>query len=396
MRTAASLLLLAVAPAAADDWPHWRGPARTGISAEAGWNDAWTTPKTAWKADVGIGFSSFSVAAGRAFTIGWADDQEHVVALDLESGKTLWKHSFPSDLGDKYFEGGPCSTPTVDGDRVYVLGRWGELFALEAATGKVLWSKNLQKETKVRVPDWGFSGSPLVLGNLIVLNMGEAGVAVEKSAGRLAWKSGDQEAGYSTPLPFSRGGAELLLVSSGKHWLAVDPRNGKEAWRIPWVTQYGVNAADPIVVGDLLFVTSAYGKGCGAFKMGAGAPTEVWTSKVLSTQMSPPVLINGHVYGVDGMGGKPSALKCIDPTTGEEQWSVSGLGCGTLSAAAGKLIVLSEKGELLIAPASPAGFRPTARAKVLEGKCWTPPVLANGRLLCRTAAGDVVCLDLRK
>ena len=396
MRALLPAVLLLATAARADDWPQWRGPARTGISAETAWDDAFASPKIAWKAEVGIGFSSFSVAGGRVYSIGWADDQEHVVALDLESGKVLWKHSYASEIGDKYFEGGPCSTPTVDGDRVYVMGRWGELFALEAATGKVIWSKDLRKETKVRTPDWGFAGSPLVLGNLIVLNMGEAGLAVEKTAGRIAWRSGDQEAGYSTPLPFSRGGVDYLLVSSGKHWIAVEPRNGKEAWRIPWVTMYGVNAADPIVIGDLLFVTSAYGKGCGAFKMGAGAPVEVWTSKVLSIQMSPPVLIHGHLYGVDGMGGKPSALKCVEPTTGEEKWSVSGLGCGTLSAAGGKLIVLSEKGELVVAPASPAGFKPTARARILDGRCWTPPVLSNGRLLCRTAAGDVVCLDLRK
>jgi outer membrane protein assembly factor BamB len=392
-----ALLLLAAVEASADDWTQWRGPQRTGISAETAWSDAWTSPKTAWKADVGTGFSSFAVAAGRAYTIGWADDQEHVHAFDLESGKRLWKHSFASELGAKYFEGGPCSTPTVDGDRVYVLGRWGELFTLDAASGKLLWTRNLQKETKARVPDWGFSGSPLLYGDLLILTLGEAGLAVEKATGKVAWMSAaNKDAGYSTPLPFKQGAAELVLVSSGKHWIAVDPSSGKEAWRIPWVTQYGVNAADPVVSGNLVFVSSAYGTGCGVFRMGADAPASVWTSKVLSIHMSPPVLIDGHLYGFDGMGGKPSQLKCVELATGAEKWAQGGLGCGTLTAAAGKLLVLSEKGELAVAPAAPSGFKPSARAKVLNGKCWTPPVLSNGRLLARTAEGDVVCLDLRK
>lgn len=384
------LTLLLALLSTPDDWPVWRGPSKNGLSAEkiAPWGDA--GPKISWKAEVGIGFSSFAVAAGRAYTIGWADDQEHLFALDVETGKTVWKHSWPSDLGDKYFDGGPCSTPTVDGDVLYVLGRWGTLFRFEAATGKLEWSKDLRKETKARVPDWGFSGSPRVHGELLLLTMGEAGLAVKKSDGSIVWKSSDAEAGYSTPLPFG----ELALVSSGKAWIAVDPKTGKEAWRIPWVTQYGVNAADPIIQGDLVFVTSAYGKGCGLFKMGAAEP--VWTSKVLSCQMSPPVLIDGMLYGFDGMSGKVSKLKCVELESGKERWAVDGLGCGTLSAARGALIVLSERGELRLAPATPSGFTPMARANILDGRCWTPPVLANGRLFCRTAAGDVVCLDLRK
>ncbi|HEX7899878.1 MAG TPA: PQQ-binding-like beta-propeller repeat protein [Planctomycetota bacterium] len=377
-----------------DDWTIWRGPAKTGISAEtvAPWPEG--GPKAAWKAEVGVGFSSFVVAGGRAYTIGWAEDQEHLYALDVETGKTLWKHSWPSDLGDKYFEGGPCSTPTIDGDRLYALGRWGELFHLDAATGAVVWKKDLRKETRAKVPDWGFSGSPRIHGHLLLINMGGAGLAVDHKNGNIVWKSSDDEAGYSTPLPFRTAAGELALVSSGKAWIAVDPLTGGEAWRIPWLTQYGVNAADPVVSGDLVFVTSAYGKGCGLFRMGAAAP--VWESKVLSCQMSPPVLIDGHLYGFDGMSGKVSRLKCVELRTGKQVWAQDGLGCGTLSAAGGDLLVLSEKGELILTPATPSGFAPKARAEVVEGKCWTPPVLANGRLYVRTAAGDVVCLELRK
>jgi outer membrane protein assembly factor BamB len=390
--------VLATPAARADDWPHWRGPQRNGISAETGWLDRWPAegPRSAWKASVGTGFSSFAVAAGRAYTLGHADGEDTLYAFDAAAGRVEWKHSWPSDLGDRFFEGGPTSTPTVEGGRVYALGRWGDLSCLEAATGKVVWSKNVAKEAGLRVPGWGFSGSPLVHEDLLVLNVGEAGLALEKATGKIVWKSADAEAGYSTPLPFRRGDAALALVSSGKAYLAVDLRTGKESWRFRWITQYGVNAADPVVDGDRVFISTGYNKGAALLKLGEGAPESVWSGKVLRTQMNPGVLIDGFVYGVDGDAGQPSALKCVEFATGKERWSRPEAGTGSVTAAGGKLIVLSDKGELMVAPPSPEGFEPTARARVLEGKCWTVPVLSNGRIYARNAAGDVVCLDVRK
>jgi outer membrane protein assembly factor BamB len=395
------LLLLGVlaAPAArADDWPHWRGPQRNGLSAEQGWLDRWPAegPRIAWKASVGTGFSSFAVSGGRAYTLGHADGTDTVYAFEAATGRVEWKHSYPSDLGDRFFEGGPTSTPTVDGDRVFMLGRWGDLFCLEAASGKVVWSKNIAKEAGIRVPGWGFSGSPLVHEDLLVLNVGEAGLAVEKASGKIAWKSASAEAGYSTPLPFKHGDSALALVSSGKAYLAVDLRTGREAWRFRWITQYGVNAADPVVDGDHVFISSGYGKGAALLKLGAGEPESVWSGKVLRTQMNPCVLIDGFLYGVDGDAGQKAALKCVELAGGRERWSRPEVGSGSVAAAGGKLIVLSDQGELMVAPPSPEGFKPTARARVLEGKCWTVPVLSNGQIYCRSAAGDVAVVDVRK
>ncbi len=386
--------MAAALPASADDWPHWRGPRRDGISTETGWLDRWPAegPKVAWKAEVGVGFSSFAVAGGRAYTMGHADGKDTVFCLDAATGRPVWSHSWPSDLGDKYFEGGTTGTPTVDGDRVYVLGRWGDLFCLGAADGKVAWSMNAAKETGVPVPGWGFSGSPLVHGDLLVLNAGEGGVALEKSSGRVVWKSAAKESGYSTPLPLG----DLVLLSTGKAYLAADLRTGKEAWRVRWVTQYGVNAADPVVDGNLVFLSSGYGKGAGLFKLGPGEPEAGWQNKVLRNQMNPSVLLGGHLYGIDGDAGQKATLKCVELATGAEKWSQAGVGTGAVAAADGKLIVMSDQGELSVAPASPEGFKPTARAKVLGGKCWTVPVLSNGRIACRNAAGEVVCLDVRK
>lgn len=387
----------AASPASADDWPHWRGPARNGISAETGWLDRWPAegPTVAWTAEIGTGFSTFAVAAGRVYTTGNANETDTVFCLDAGTGRALWSHAYPSDDDPKFFDGGTTGTPTVDGDRVYTISRWGDLFCFEAATGKIAWSKNVRKESSLPVPSWGFGGSVLVHEDLLVLNLGGGGLALDKATGRVAWKSGAVEPGYSTPLPVKLGGRQLALLSTGESYLAVDPRTGREAWRIPWVTEYGVNAADPIVDGDRLFLSSGYDKGAALFTIGADGPKRAWESQVLRCQMNPPVLLDGHLYGVDGNTTDRATLKCVELSTGTEKWVHEGFGTGAVTAADGKLIALTARGELLVAPASPKGFEPTARAQVLRGTCWTVPVLANGRIYARNSAGRVVCVDVR-
>jgi outer membrane protein assembly factor BamB len=395
----ALILCLATSLASADDWPRWRGPRLNGISLEKDWLDQWPKdgPPVAWKSAVGVGFSSIVVGQGRAYTVGHKDEKDTVYCFDAASGKPLWQHSYEAALGNVYFEGGSTGTPTFHDGKLYTLSRWGDLFCFDAAKGNVLWSRNLKKEDKVRISGWGFAGSPLVHENLLLLNVGKAGMAVERDSGKVVWSSADEEAGYSTPVPFQRGGEWLLLVSSGSAYSAVKLKSGKPVWEHRWVTKYGVNAADPIVIDDQVFISSGYSKGCTLLKMGDDSVKEAWRNKNMRNQLNSCVLLDGFLYGIDGdTTGTTTTLRCIDVKTGEVRWTEKGLGCGGLTAANGKLIVLNEQGELLVAPASAKEFKPTARAKVLDGKCWTVPVLANGRVYCRSAAGDVVCLDVRK
>jgi outer membrane protein assembly factor BamB len=392
------LYLLLSCPIAADDWPHWRGPHRNGISSETSWLDQWPKdgPDIAWKAKVGTGFSSFAVASKRVFTMGNDNNTDSVFCFDAETGLRLWQHSYEADLGDNSFEGGTASTPTVDGGHVYTLSRWGDLFCFEAGTGKIVWTKNVQKETNARIPSWGFGGSPLVHEDLLVLNIGEAGMAVEKGTGKIVWQSSSKDAGYSTPFPLQRGGEWLAILASGQSYLAVNLRTGRELWRVRWLTQFGVNAADPIVDGDNIFISTGYGKGAALVKLGGVEPETIWKSKVMRNQINSCVLLGAHLYGIDGDTTDKAALKCVELATGAEKWSQPGIGSGALMAADGKLIVLGDRGELMVAAASPEGFKPTARAQVLGGKCWTVPVLANGRIYCRNSRGDLVCVDVRK
>lgn len=395
MKSNSALLLAFVFSATlvqAGDWPHWRGAKFDGISEERIQPSA--SPKILWKAAAGIGFSSFSVAGSRVFTMGHEDGKDTIWCFDAASGKTVWSHSYDSDLGDKYFEGGTTGTPTVDGGRVFVLSRWGDVFCLDAASGKVVWNRNVRQDGDLRIPDWGYSGSPLVSGGTLLLNMGESGVALDKATGKTIWQSKNKDAGYSTPYPYSADGKPAAIIGSGRSYIAVEIATGNPLWSLDWRTSYGVNAADPIVHDGQVFISSGYEKGCALVKLGSNPPPVVWTSKAMRNQMSPSILIGGHLYGIDGNESKNAVLKCIDWATGAEKWTYPPSGCGTVAAAGGQLIVLSDKGELSIGKATPEGFTPVSRSQILSGRCWTVPVVAHGRLYARNAAGDVVCVDV--
>ena len=394
---ATAIISFCAGPLSADDWPQWRGPARNGISAETGWSAEWPAegPKVLWKAEVGLGFSSFSVAKGRVYTIGHANETDTVFCLDADKGHVIWYHAYPSEIGDKFYEGGPSSTPTVDGDHVYTIGKWGDLFCFDAARGRIVWSKNIAKESAAAIPAWGFGGSPLILGDVLYLNIGESGIALEKATGKILWKSEEGECGYTTPLPFP-GNEGLLLFSSGKAFIAADAKTGKESWRVKWMPQYGVNAADPVLHDGRMLISAGYGKGAALVRFGKSEPEILWQHRLLRLQMNPAVFLSGSVYGVDGNDKEKTALKCLDFESGVQKWAYPLNNGGSVTAADGRLIVLGGDGELMVGPASPEGFKPSARAKVLEGKCWTVPVLANGRIVCRNAAGQVVCVDVRK
>ena len=340
-----------------------------------------------------------AVAKGRLYTLGHNEGADTLYCLDAKTGRKQWSYSWLSNIGAKFYIGGPGSTPTVADGRVYVAGKWGEVSCLvphpkNAGEGQVLWARHLAKEDQVRVPTWGFNGSPLVLGDRLLLNAGSAGVALDLKTGKTLWKSADGEAGYATPQPVMLGGQPHVIVSSGRAYSAVKVADGQEAWSLRWFTRYGVNAADAIVDGDQVFVGSGYRKGCGLYKIGAEL-TEVWKNKNLSTQMNAAVKIGDHLYGFDGDSGGPGKLRCVSWKTGEVVWEHA-TGFGALTAADDRLIVLTGTGALMTAPATPKGFKPSGRTRVLDKDCWTAPVLANGLLYCRNSKGHLVCLDLRR
>ena len=393
-RLAAVFLALAAlgTPAASGiDWPRWRGPDLNGISLEKGWQAQWPAegPRQLWKASVGTGFSSFSVSGGRVYKMGNTANTDRVFCLEASTGKTIWSHSYPCPLDPNNFEGGPCATPTIADGRVYTFGRKGHLFCLDAVKGTVIWSKNLNRELGLEIPTWGSAGSVLAEGNLAVLNMGSAGVALDQKSGKVVWVSSKGPGAYATPIPLTIGGDRCLAILSRQSLVVVKSADGREMWSYPWKTDYDVNAADPIVAGDKVFICSGYNHGGALLKVGAQAAEKVWENKNMRNHFNSCVLWQGYLYGPDDSG-----LRCLAFETGELKWSHREFGKGSLTVADGKLVALSEKGELIIAEPTAAAFQPISRAKVLTGKCWTTPVLSNGHIYCRNAVGDVVCLDV--
>jgi outer membrane protein assembly factor BamB len=381
-----------------EDWPARRGPNANGISKETQWSvpDQGNGIQLLWKTNVGVGFSAVTTEGNKVFTMGNLEGTESIYCLDRSDGRVLWQHSYDCPIDDRFFEGGPTSTPTIDGGMLFALSRQGDLFCLETATGRLMWSQNVHEKTGLRIPGWGFSASPVVDGERLLLGVGESGVMLDRRTGSVVWKSNDADAGYMTPQIFERDSKRYAIIASGKHYQCVDLETGHVQWKHRWLTTYGCNAADPIIDGNRLFISSGYGRGASLLKCSQDRAEVIWSNKEMQNQLNSSVLIDGSVYGFDGDEGSEVLLKCIDIENGTLRWQAEGLGAGSLTAADNKLIILSESGDLIFAPVSPNGFNPSAKIKVLEGRCWTVPVLSYGRIYCRNAAGDLACIDVEQ
>ena len=383
---------------ASGEWTQWRGPNRDGISQEEGLLKAWPEggPQVLWRRPLGEGFSGISIAQGRLYTMFAAGDDEFAVCLNASNGKEIWRVR----VGEKFVErrgNGPRSNPTVDGDQVYVLGARGNLFALNSASGKKLWEHDFVKEFGSIVPTWGFSGSPLVENELLLLEIGgEEGKSVaafNKKSGELVWTSHTDRAAYSSPIAIDFNDVRQILFLTSKNLISVSPQDGQVYWTHPWLTHNGITVATPIFVPpDKIFISSSYDYGAALLKMKADSNAlsveEVWRSKVMKNHFNSSVLRGDYLYGFDD-----TVLKCIDANSGEEKWAARGFGKGSLFLAEGHLIVLGDAGRLALVEAIPAEYKEKASAQVLEGLCWTVPTLAGGKLYLRNIE-EIISLDV--
>ena len=376
----------------AADWPHWRGPDRNGISTETDWNPIGLNDlKIAWEAEIGTGFSAVSVADGKAYTVGNLNkDTDVVYCFDALTGKELWTFTYPEPLTPNMYEGGCNATPAIENGKVYTISKTAKVFCLDANTGKQVWKSKLP----YKKPQWGFSGSPVIVDDLVILNVGTAGAALNKADGEIVWKSADGAAGYASAVPFEKDGTTYVAMFCAKTLEVIEVKTGKIVMTYTWETSYDVNAADPIVFGDEIFITAGYGHGAALVKMTPDGLQEIWQNKNMRSQMSGPVLIDGFVYGIDD-----NQLACVDWKTGKQRWSEKAPKKGSLCAAKDKLIVIGEKGKLFIVQASPDGYQEIASAQVLSDRCWTMPVLANGRIYVRNAVKNkpskLICVDVQ-
>jgi outer membrane protein assembly factor BamB len=350
------------------------------------WSEA--IPLT-WERTIGSAYSSFAVVGNRLYTCGTKQDRQILVCLDADKGDVLWETPIEKEYRDQHGSGARA-TPTIDGDRVYILGAHGRFLCADSNTGKEIWSKEFHNK-----PTWGYSASVLIEGDLAITTAGKnegALVALHKTSGDEAWKCGDDLAGYSTPYPFDFGGKRYVVGVTGQSVIIVDSKTGKPATQISWKTAWDVNAAAPIFHDGHLFITSGYDTGSALFKLTAESDTlnasEVWKSEVMLSKFQSSVLHQGKLYASD-----QDAFKCVDFMTGQEHWKKRKIRNGTVVLADGYLYLLTEDGKLQIGKASAADFTPDTTATVLSDRCWTVPVLHKGRLYARNL-DRVVCFNL--
>ena len=220
--------------------------------------------------------------------------------------------------------------------------------------------------------------------------VGASTVALDKATGVLKWKAGDDGAGYSSPVAFNLAGSHCVAVFKADALVGLDAADGQELWRFPWKTAYDINAATPLVLSDKIFITSGNATGCALLQVSPEKATQIWRNKNMRSQLGSSVLVQGSIFGIDGNVGK-GELRCLDAASGEMKWSQN-IGGGALIAASGHLVLLNERGELVVAEASPTVYRELARAQVLGGRCWVAPAVANGKIYCKNNQGTLVCL----
>ena len=396
-RAAAAFLALWAGDCVAEDWPSYRGPNNNGVSNETDWDGAWPPkgPPVAWQFNVGTGYAAVVVSDGRLYTIGNIENIDTVYCLDAATGQLRWKHSYASPTDANEFDGGPTSTPTVHRGSVFTLSRTGDVFRFDAVTGKVQWTVNVPELTSIRIPGWGFSGSPWVTGDTVIVNVGDAGVGLSRKDGSLRWASADKDAGYSSFVPLAQQGEQGLVFGSARSYVCIDPRTGFEKWRQRWLTTFGCNAADPVIVDGKVFLSSGYNRGAALLDVAGGKPQVVWKHKEFQTQLVSSVLCRGRLYGANGSVAEGATLACLNPRDGKLLWNAEELTVGGLMAAGERLIAISDDGVLRVIEPGDTAAVIRSEFRVFNEQCWTMPVLCQGRIYCRGAEGSLVCVDVR-
>lgn len=387
-----TLLLLAPSAPALEDWPQWRGPYRDGISRETSWSSEGRA-EPLWTADIGLGYSTFSIVDGRLYTVGWDEETEKdvVYCLDAKTGEELWRHTYPAQKWSKAHDGGTNSTPSVDGGDVHVLNREGKYTLFDAETGEVRWQVDLKEEHDLELPTWGFAASPLVLDEMVVVHVGKV-LAFEKGRTDLRWQTDSYGHAYSTPTACELAGRQVLAVMGGKALVLLDRRTGRELAQTPWETRYDVNAASPVVVDDeRVWISSGYNHGGALVRFDGEELEKVWETKGMRNHMATSILIDDHLYGID-----EAVLKCFD-LEGNELWAKRGIGKGAMSAAGDRLLVHTGDGELAVVKVNPDEYEELSRTEVTSGgqECWTMPVLVDGVIYLRSNEGELVARDHR-
>jgi outer membrane protein assembly factor BamB len=411
------LILASLALGVSAETAYFRGPNHDGIvSAPPGVRE-WrrVSLKKLWKADTPTGFSSFAVAGGKAYTIVTADDDgnpsETLLCLDAASGKEIWskpltiapKYDGGGDAGDKGNEGGdgPRSTPVVDGDFVYTIDANLGVRCHQAATGELVWERDVLRDNAGVNIRWQNAASPLIEGNLLLMaggGKGQALLGLDKKTGAVVWKGENDQMTHATPIATTLLGTRQAIFFTQEGLVSVAPDSGSVLWRAPFPYKIST-AASPVVFEDIVYCSAGYGVGAGAFKISQAdsgfTATPLWRREnECFNHWSTPVVKDGYLYGMFSFKeyGK-GPLACVDIRTGKDMWKKDGFGPGQVILAGTQVVALSDKGEVVIVDTNPEKYTEVKRQNVLKGKVWSYPVLVGDRLFARSTE-EGVCLQL--
>ena len=410
-------------PAGAEDWPQWRGPARDGVWNETGIVEAFTTSTLPirWSAPIGPGFSGPTVAEGRVYVsdrVAEPEESERVHCFDWRTGEPLWTHSNATRYQVDYPHG-PRTSITIEAGRAYSQGAMGHLDCLDAATGKVIWEKELVDDYEYSQPTWGFSASPLVEGDVLIVQVGGADgacvVGFDTATGAERWRALDDQVSYSAPILIEQAGRRVVVCWTGNNLAGLDPATGEVLWSVPTKAKNIVhNVATPVVVGDRIFLTAFYdGSRLLRLKQDELGVEELWLrrgitenkTEAIHSMIGTPVMIGDYVYGVDSYG----QLRCLDAKNGDRVWEdLTAVPEGRWATIhmvqnGGRTWMFNENGELIISELSPEGFHEISRALLIEpttdmsqretGVCWAHPAFAYKHVFARNDR-ELICAGL--
>jgi outer membrane protein assembly factor BamB len=411
-----------------DDWPQWRGPERDGVWRESGIVESFEKDKleVLWRAEISGGYSSPTVANGLVYVTDRTtkpNQKERIHCFDEMSGKLKWTVPYDCPYRNVSYDTGPRAAVAVDDGVAYALGTMGDLHALNALSGEVIWRKELNKEYDIRMPIWGISASPLIVDNKIILMIGgekdACVIALDKKSGKEVWRSLSDDASYAAPILIKQSGKPVVVVWTGQHIAGLNPVNGQVYWKHPYEQRRMIiSVATPVLHKDHLFLTSFF-DGSMLLKLDPDklAVEQVWeqrgadeqNTKGLHSIIATPYLKGDYIFGVDSYG----ELRCLDLKTGERVWedltATPRARWSTIHFVehepTGHLFLFNERGQLIIAELSPAGYKEIDRADLIEpttgqlpqrgGVTWTHPAFANGKIFVRNDK-ELICADLTK
>jgi outer membrane protein assembly factor BamB len=421
---------------AGDDWPCFLGPTGDNQSAERGLTPEWPEegPKIVWQISLGTGYSSPVTSDGRLFQFDRQGGHARLRALESETGKPLWQFEYPSDYVDSFgYDNGPRASPVVDGDRVYTFGAEGMLHCVDSQTGKLVWKIDTIADFGVVKNFFGVGSTPVVFQDLLIVQVGGSGaegaavgdrlerarpdgsaiVAFDKRSGKVKYKMGDELASYSSPALAKVGGRQWCFLFARGGLMGFDPGKGTLDFHFPWRASIreSVNASNPVVVGDQVFISETYGPGSTLLKFRPGGYDVVWSDadrrrdKAMQAHWSTAIHRDGYLYGSSGRHDVNAELRCIELATGKVVWSEPDLTRTTLLYVDGYFVSLGERGTLRLVKVTPEKYVEAAQATLvdkagmfgpaplLKFPAWAPPGLSHGLLYVR-GAGRLVCLEL--